>query len=43
MKPGQIHLKIYIYDFPVLGRTNWPLLFDMNHKPKQVVKNIMDF
>lgn len=33
----------WLHDFPVRGRTNWPLLFDMNHQPKQVVKSIMDF
>lgn len=29
-------------DFPMRGRTDYPLLFDRNHQPKPVVKSIME-
>lgn len=29
--------------FPVRGRKNWPLLFDVNHDPKPALKKIMEF
>lgn len=29
-------------NFPVRGRTDYPLLFDRNHKPKEVVRMIID-
>ena len=33
----------WLHDFPVRGRKNWPLLFDMNHKPKLALERIMQF
>ncbi|MBQ9120542.1 MAG: endo-1,4-beta-xylanase [Lachnospiraceae bacterium] len=29
--------------FPVPGRKNWPLLFDVNHQPKEAFHRIMNF
>lgn len=30
-------------DFPVRGRKDWPLLFDVNHQPKKAFRAIIDF
>ena len=32
----------WLNDWPVKGRTNYPLLFDRNHQPKPVVKKIIE-
>lgn len=29
--------------FPVPGRKNWPLLFDVNHEPKEAFHRVMKF
>ncbi len=33
----------WLNNFPVLGRKNWPLLFDDVHEPKEAFYRIMDF
>lgn len=33
----------WLDNFPVRGRKNWPLLFDVDHKPKEAYNAIMDF
>ncbi len=33
----------WLHDFPVRGRKNWPLLFDMKQNPKRAVKRIVQF
>jgi len=33
----------WLHDFPVRGRKNWPLLFDMQHKPKLALERILQF
>ncbi len=33
----------WLHNFPVRGRRNWPLLFDMNHKPKPALERILQF
>ncbi|HOB08383.1 MAG: endo-1,4-beta-xylanase [Limnochordia bacterium] len=33
----------WLHNFPVRGRKNWPLLFDMQHKPKPALERIMRF
>jgi len=33
----------WLHDFPVRGRKNWPLLFDMNHNAKQALASVMQF
>lgn len=33
----------WLSNFPVVGRKNWPLLFDDNHEPKEAFYRIMDF
>ena len=33
----------WLDDFPVKGRKNWPLLFDVNHEPKPAFYKIVDF
>ncbi len=33
----------WLHGFPVRGRKNWPLLFDMDHKPKQALYKILEF
>ncbi|MGI6233425.1 MAG: 1,4-beta-xylanase, partial [Prevotella sp.] len=32
----------WLNDWPIKGRTNYPLLFDRNCKPKPVVKQIVE-
>ena len=33
----------WLHNFPVRGRKNWPLLFDMDHRAKPAVKSIIQF
>ncbi len=33
----------WLHNFPVRGRKNWPLLFDMDHRAKPAVKRIIQF
>lgn len=33
----------WLNNFPVIGRKNWPLLFDDNHEPKEAFYRIMNF
>lgn len=33
----------WLDDFPVKGRKNWPLLFDVNGEPKEAFYRVMDF
>jgi endo-1,4-beta-xylanase len=33
----------WLHNFPVRGRTNWPLLFDMKHNPKPAFDRIIKF
>lgn len=33
----------WLHNFPVRGRINWPLLFDMNHQPKPALERILQF
>lgn len=35
--------QTWLHDFPVRGRTNWPLLFDMKHNPKQAFNSVINF
>jgi endo-1,4-beta-xylanase len=32
----------WLNDFPIPGRTNYPLLFARGYKPKPVIKKIID-
>ncbi len=33
----------WLHNFPVRGRINWPLLFDMNHQPKPALERVLQF
>lgn len=35
--------KTWLDDFPVRGRKNWPLLFDVEHNPKEAFYRIVQF
>jgi endo-1,4-beta-xylanase len=30
----------WLDDFPVPGRKNWPLLFDVAHRPKEAFRSV---